>query len=224
VSKKELAIKIPEALAKGALLQGATSEMLELPKYHVFQDTSKERESYGKTWEGGDIIDTLECRILSNKFIPLQGFVTYMNWPDGASAPFYVLRDKSKVPVEDLIWGDNGTPPAATEVFNYLCMVEDEPMPYMLILKKSGFKAGKKLNTMETRRGMAGKGPGLYELGSTKTSGDNVYYPPTVKMIGDPSQQQLDQAARILEQIDVSNVAYAEDANISDQGEDGIPF
>lgn len=214
-------VAIPAELIGGANLDGGESNDLIIPRLHMFQDTSQERENFGQDFKLGDLLDPIEIRKLnSNQFVPVCGFKSWVKIPEGSNRPDYIHRDKSLVPKEDLEWieGANGKniAPAATETLNYLVVVEGEDMPYLLRFHKTGYKAGKTLNTLEKRRGALKRGPGLYALEFTKESGtQGVYARVVLRAAGDPSSEMIGQAQEILNSFgaDMANVKAADEAS-----------
>ena len=191
LANDERSLPVPEDLRTGAKLIGGTPSDLILPRAHVFQDSAFERDGMGRSFELGDLVDPIECRKLAtNKFVPVGGRKQYVKWQDGEKAPVYVLDEKSKVPPEDLAWGPNRKPPAAQETLLYLVLVDGESFPYLLPFKRTGLHAGRTLHTLERRRGLARRGPGLYELTWTKESGPNgIYARIGIRGLGDPTDE-----------------------------------
>ena len=199
--EKQEAASLPAVFQAGEnRFEGADAEDMILPRFHVFQDTSKERDEIGKEFELGDMVDPIECRKLaSNRIVPLTGWKSWAKWQEGESKPVYSTRVKIDVPPEDLEW-DGDQPPAATEQMNWLVVVEGEPMPYVLALKRTSLKAGKTLYTLETTRNRLKRGPGVYEVTWTKESGGGgVYARIQIRAAGDPSRETLEFAGMMLE-------------------------
>jgi len=232
MSKKtdELAVKkeadapaIPAELSGGMAMEGVDQDDFLLPRMHLFQDTGSERESIGKDFEMGDLIDKTECRKLaSNVIVPMAMYKSWAKWEEGEKPPIYSTRDKLEVPAEDLEWND-GTPPAATEMFNFVVMVEGEFSPYLLVFKRTGVKAAKTLLTMQRTRDQMKRGPGRYRVTWSKENGTKgVYAKMNIRADGDPNAEMLQQVAAAVSQYgDLSQIKAADEEDVPDWVENG---
>ena len=200
VTKKQAGgeLAIPEELLGGCVVEGASQSDLIITRMHVFQATSQEQQEIGK-FDLGDVVDPEEGRPISNVFMPVVGWKEWTKWNKDQATPVYTERDESKVPAEDLAWGDDGSPPAATESFNFIVLVDGEnDRPYLLTFKRTSLAAGRKIHTAETRRGQRRQGPALYELICTTEQGQQGYYARvSVKLVGDPDADMLADAATV---------------------------
>lgn len=187
VNANTTALAVPTDLMGGMAIDGDLGGSM-LGRLALYQGTTQEQSMYdGCGFKPGDFIDTLEKRkVASANIVPVRAWVTYVNWPKDSSTPLYVLSDVMRVPPTDLVWND-GVPPAATKCINVVCLVQGEAWPYLVIFKKTGYKAGETLAALEKRRALANRGSGLYELGSTKAQNaqKQTYHQLTVRSVGD---------------------------------------
>lgn len=159
-----------------------------VPVLHLFQATSKETTELGK-FDLGDLIDVVERRkVGSRRLTVVCGRRMWVKWVKGLPAPEYVCDNKADVPADDLRWtgeGDNRIPPAATETWEFIVLVEGEPFPFLWRAKKTAAKCGKTLYEL-TERARMQRRIALYELGWKQGPSDKgVYAVPTVRQVGD---------------------------------------
>jgi len=213
IEEKTTAV-VPASIAGGLQFDGADQDDYIVPRLHMFQDTSYERDNIGKEFDLGDLVDPLEQRKLaSNRIVPIIGWKSWAKWEDGQSAPVYSTRDRLAVPADDLEWHDK-EPPAATEMFNMLVAVEGEMTPYLLVLKRTSIKAAKQLLTLEKMRGAKQQGPGLYAVEFTKeTGGSGVYAKMKLRPAGNPDADMLELVQTFADAYgDTSKIREADDA------------
>lgn len=168
-SEPDKALALPVELRAGAVIEGMDKGTDLVGRLALYNGTTDEQEMYaGCGFAPGDFIDVLERRkVASDNIVPLGAYVSWMKWPQGARTPEYNVREKARVPAGDLEWV-NEKPPAATECINTLVAVDGEPWPYLLVFKRTGYKAGETMFRLEARRGMIGKGRGLYRITTKK--------------------------------------------------------
>jgi hypothetical protein len=166
-----LAVLEPGLLA-ACKIEGSDDASNTIPRLVMFQGTVEESTMYGDH-PRGMFLDALESRPLgkSVSIVPITGWMSFAKWEKGSSVPLYSHKDKSKVPADDLQWGEDGTPPACSSIVNLVCLVASESgklesWPYLLQFKRSATKAYKSIQDVETRRSMTKRGPGVYQLSS----------------------------------------------------------
>lgn len=202
----------------------------QLSRLVMFNGTAQEEEAYGEH-KKGMYLDALESRELgmSVRIAVVMAWRTFVKWPRGQRTPEYIFTNKSDVPPEDLEFGEDGTPPAATECINAVVVVEGEEWPYLFIFKKTGLKAFRKcIAPIEKRRAMTGKSLGLYELSSVddKNSAGEPYKRITAKAVGDPSPELMALVERIRESAGIVQKQaqkMAEEQAMPEE-DDGIPI
>lgn len=154
----------------------------------LFQGTLEEQTIYlDCDFEGGDFIDVLEKFNIGDtvRIVPVWAFFTWVKWVQGQRTPEYVLHKQSEVPNEDLEWAD-GQPPAATKCINTIVLIEGQPWPYVFIFKRTSYKVGQNIFTIEARRGKSDRGRGMYELSSSaaKGAGGQSYHQLAYRPVG----------------------------------------
>lgn len=199
------ALAVPDHLRGGAMIEGEDAT-LSLGRMALYQGTMEEQARYeGSDFKPGDFIDVLEKRKLaSSRIVPVTAFKTWVKWPQGAMQPEYVHRDKSMVPPEDQAFGPNGEPPVAVECINTVVLVEGEPWPYLFVFKKTAIAAGRDIFKLEARRGSAGQGRGLYELGSKteQNKAKQSYKKLTMRPVGNCPETLVPLLEQCISQID----------------------
>lgn len=181
------------AIQKAAMLEGGNDILI--GRLSLYQGTPTEQANYdGCGFTPGDFVDALgKCKVAENKkvkIVPVHAFTTYMLWPNGAPTPTYLVRDRRQVPPDHLEWKD-GKPPICAECINALVLVEGQAWPFLLIFKRTSFKAGQNIFTLEGRRRITAKDGekmkhGCYELSSSDASqGTNRYKKMQYRPAGD---------------------------------------
>ncbi len=201
--------QVPANLRGGMMIEGRSKDT-ELSKLAVFQASAEEDLKYpGHTLKRGDFFDVLEVRKLGAtiKVLPVFGWASWIKFVDGEKAPVYATKNRSEVPTADLQWNGD-TPPAANECINMVVVVEGEPWPYLFVLKRTALEAFERvIGPMESRRGLMGRGPGMYELGNKDAVGTQgkakgkPYKRLTARFCGEPTPEMLAMASTIREQI-----------------------
>lgn len=180
-------VGVPQELRGGAMVEGLGEAQSLIGRLAMYNGTTQEQEMYdGCGFSPGDYFDVLERRkLVDPHIVPLGGYVSWMKWPKGAPTPEYNVREKSRVPQEDLVWKDS-QPPVATECINMLVAVNGEPWPYLFIFKRTSYKAGQNMLRLEARRSAIGSGRGMYKLSSKKekNSAGQTYHEVTVTPAG----------------------------------------
>lgn len=197
-------LAVPEHLRGGAVIEGA-DQSLSLGRMSLYQGTPTEQEKYdGCGFKPGDFVDVLERRkMASSRIVCVAGFMTWQNWPKDFPKPVYTFRNRNEVPVEDLDWnGDQ--PPAATEVYNYIVLVDGEGWPYLLNFKRTAFKVGKDIAQLEARRSASGAGRGFYALASKveKNANKQSYQAMTYQILGNCPETMYPLLTSCLKQIE----------------------
>ena len=174
-SNFNLAMVVSDRPTEGAMVEGQDSAG-SVSRLAMYQGTAQEEQMYGNAFKRGEFIDALEKRRIGPAFsgkeapkirvVPITGFTTWSRWQKGAKIPDYVFKNKNQVPPADLEWtdGPNGqrNPPAASEAVNLIVLVDGEPWPMLLVLKRTGISAFHKvIAPMERRHGHS-----VYELSS----------------------------------------------------------
>lgn len=190
----------------GLRVEGLEDSGPQLSKITLYQGTAQEQESYG-THERGEFLDALESRRLgkSIKVMPVAAWASWAKFVKGSQTPEYSETNKSRVPPEDLEWGADGTPPAATMAINVVAVVENEAWPYLLVFKRTGLKAfNKSIRPIEARRSSTGKPPGLYELASIddKNADGQPFKRLTCRFVGDPDADMQHLAKQVYDSIE----------------------
>ncbi len=200
------AVATADDFGGGLVVQGIDEAGPQLSRIVLFQGTAEEAEMYGEH-KRGTFLDALESRELGDKIrlMPVAAWATWAKFVPGGRVPEYSHTDKALVPREDLEWGEDGQPPAATMSVNVVIVVEGEAWPYLFVFKRTGLKAFNKcIRPIEARRASMRKCPGLYELTSVDDkSGDGKPYKRLIcRSVGDPTTEMADLARTIFTQID----------------------
>lgn len=189
----------------GLVVQGLDDTTPQLSRVVLFQGTAEEEQMYGEH-KRGVFLDALESRELGNeiRIMPISAWASWAKFVKGSSRPEYSHTNMADVPPADLEWGEDGTPPAATESINLIVAVEGEPWPYLLVFKRTGLKSfNKTIKPIEARRASTGKMPGLYLLGSVDdTSADGKPFKRmTCRSLGDPGQDVAQLAKQVFDAL-----------------------
>ena len=188
-NQAELSAGLPDDLRGGLIMDGADSAPT-LGRIAMYQGTAQEQAKYGEgVFKRGDFIDVLEGRKLaSSRIVPIYCEVIWQRWDKDQASPNYTYTnaEKYKIPTEDLEWNGD-LPPACAKMYRVIVLVDGEPWPYMFIVKRTMLKAFDLILQLEARRAAAGRGSGIYELGSEddKNAAGNSYKKLTAKAAGD---------------------------------------
>lgn len=175
MAKAETAGALDAPQLGGVEIQGLESVQPDgmLGRLAMFADTTQERKMYaGAGLAQGDWFDVMEKRKLGEtvNVVPVFGFISWVRFaPD--SSLMYSVREIRKVPPGDLVWPEKGKfnaegkrGPLAAEVWNYVVLVEGEPFPFMLRMKRTSLDAAKSIAAIEARYVTTGNGHRLYRL------------------------------------------------------------
>lgn len=229
MKKDETAIATAEDFGGGLQVQGLDDGGPQLSKVILYQGTAQEQEAYG-THERGVFLDALESRELGKtiQIVPIDAWASWAKFEKGSSVPVYSETDKARVPAEDLEWGEDGTPPAATMAINVVVIVAGEDWPYLFVFKRTGLKAFLKcVRPIEARRAMKNMPRGLYELSSTddKNADGQPFKRLTCRFVGDPDAEMQANAKAIYQGIEAVKAQAAtleQDAPATDT--EDVPF
>lgn len=208
VTKKENAPIAPTAASFGGglTIEGDEATGPQLSKVVLFQGTAEEEEAYGEH-KRGVFLDALESRELGNEIevMPVYAYKSWAKFVSGQKAPVYSTKIKAEVPPEDLEWGEDNTPPVATESINVVVIVKGEAWPYLFVFKRTALKAfNKTIKPIEARRAATGKMPGLYQLTTTddKSADGKPYKRLLCRAIGDPDAETATLAKQVYDAMD----------------------
>ena len=215
------------AFGGGAIVHGLEDSGPQLSKIVLYQGTAEEEEMYGDH-KRGLFLDALESRELGTelKFIPVYMWASWAKFVPGQKAPEYSTKNIAEVPAEDLEWGEDGTPPAASMSINAVVVVEGEAWPHLFVFKRTGLKAfDKTVKPIENRRQATGKTPGLYQLSSAddKSADGKPFKRLVCRALGDPDGELLQLAKQVFDAMDGVK-AKAEEMASDNSQEDEPPF
>lgn len=200
LTQGDTALAVPDCLKGGLMVEGQDNSGAKMARLALYQGTSEEEERYGK-FERGVFIDALEKRVVNTDAVMfLGGFTTWSKWTQGSKTPDYTFRRKSDVPPEDL----QGFPPVAVECVNLVVVVQGEPWPYLLRIKRTGLAAWNNvISPNEARRAAAGRGPGCYKLASKqdKNAAGQTYRRLEVARIFEPPAELIPLAVLVKAQM-----------------------
>ena len=217
------------AFGGGALqVEGQDDNKMQLGRVVLFQGTAEEEEMYGEH-KRGTFLDALEQRELGDEIdiMPVRAWASWAKFNRGENRPEYSTTIKAEVPDGDLEWGEDGTPPAASESVNCVVVVKGEPWPYLLIFKRTGLAAfNKTIKPVEARRGATGKTPGLYRLTSTddKSADGKPFKRLVCRALRDPDTDTAKLAKTVFDAMDQAQAQQHAEAVSQDNpfaGEDG---
>lgn len=189
MAKNELAKQGTNTIATvadtGPVMQGFSQDDYSVPVAWLFQGTGEESEGYPNAKRGQIVSRLLGVEVPSKRFIVLKAWKSWVRFEKGSAVPVYTYDNEADVPAEDLEWGDDGTPPAATAVINTILLFEGlEEVPHIFRFKRTSYGEGKNLLTIA--RFVRGK---LFEFGENKV-GENAdkqkYLIPTCRPTEDP--------------------------------------
>lgn len=186
---------ITTAQDSGPVLQGFSNDDYSVPVAWLFQGTGEESEGYPNAKRGQIVSRLLGVEVPSKRFIVLKAWKSWVRFDKGSAVPVYTYDDEADVPEEDLAWGDDGTPPAATAVINTILLFEGlEDVPHIFRFKRTSYSEGKNLLTIA--RFVRGK---LFEFGDNKV-GENAdkqkYLIPTCRPTADAIPQDMIEVRR----------------------------
>jgi hypothetical protein len=223
------------AIVTAAVIEGA-GDRRSIPSLVLCQGTAEEVEMYGDG-KRGKFLDSLDGTVIgeSVKVVICGGFMTWSKWVKGQKSPAYTYTRREDVPPADLLWREDGgarVPPAATECVNAVVCVEGVDWPFLFRFKRTGLKCyEKKIEPLETRRRLNGKGAGCYTLAHTpdKNPDGKPYLRLTAAIAGDGSipESMAPLARKVIEQWEQFRArAQAAAESDADGGGDAehIPF
>lgn len=206
-----------------------------IPALVLCQGTAEEVEAYGDG-KRGKFLDSLDGSVVGEKVnvVICGGFMSWSKWESGSKAPVYTAYAIGDVPPDDLRWTDNGPvrkPPSAVECVNTVVCVQGVEWPFLFRFKRTGLKAYRKvISPLEKRRGLQGKGAGLYELAHTpdKNPDGKPYLRLTAKFAGEVPASMAAQVNAVMTQLEAfkakAKVAAETDNVTTDiDHDDGIP-
>lgn len=190
----------------GLTVEGQEDTSPQLSRIVMYQGTAEEEEVYGQH-SRGVFLDALESRELGTEleFMPVYAWASWAKFVSGQKAPEYSTRNKSEVPAEDLEFGEDGTPPAATESINVVIVVQGEAWPYLFVFKRTSLRAfTKTVKPIEARRAATGKTPGLYQLSSTddKSADGKPFKRLVCRALGDPDAEVATLAKQVYDAME----------------------
>lgn len=217
--------------------QGQTESLL--GRLAMYNGTKQEAKTYaGCGFEDGDWFDVLEKRKIGKtvRVVPVFGFLSWVRF-DSTGQIIYSTRNRREVPPADLAWPAKGQlnaegkrGPLATEVWNYVVLVEGSDYPMLLRLKRTGIEAAKTIAATEERYKAVGTGHRLYELSHVADSNEakQDYIKVTAKPVGVCPESLMQTLVKCKAAV-ASFKAQAEQAAGAEDGEpdlnhdDGIP-
>lgn len=212
-----------------------------LGRLAMYNGTPTEEETYaGCDFRRGNWIDVMEKRKIADsavRIVPVAVFPSWVRFDDGGGM-IYSTRVLSEVPPADLVWPPNGQKnsdgkfgPLAAEVWNFVVLVDGEPWPYLLRLKRTALDAAKQIAQLEARYATNGTGHRLYELASKpdKNSAGQAYIRVTTRPVGTCPETLLATLATVKSQIAgiitrAQDNAEGEDSGGGDKSDDSLPI
>jgi hypothetical protein len=149
MTKSNTGTAITAAQDTGPIMQGFDQSDFLIPVAWLFQGTGEESEAYPNAKRGEITSRLLGSSVPSRRFILLKAWKSWVRFDKGSATPAYTYDDEADVPAEDLKWGEDGTPPAATETINTIILFEGlEEVPHIFRFKKTSYNEGKNLLTI----------------------------------------------------------------------------
>lgn len=101
--------------------------------------------------------------------------------------------------IKEGAWGKDNTPPLATKILEFLCVILAEPMPLVLSFSKTSFKAGKQLASMCQYSGKPDMFSTKYRLSvkTEKNDRQQEYFSLAVGKVGDVTAEEFARAETI---------------------------
>lgn len=198
---------------------GTTSADFVVPLVHLYQDTGKEKEIFGRGFDAGDLINIITLEpMVERKFVVVSGFVDYADSRKDATLKF--SRNPADWPADDhkfLDRGDGKKPhPAVNERINALVLFEGHDWPVVLRFKKTSLRAGRTLNTLLSMQAQKGT-VGLFEYDiKQEKSDDGPYFVPVIKTAGKAPQELADKARALFDQMNAGNVVVQDGEGADD--------
>jgi len=225
--KQETALVTASDFGGGLVIEGQDDTGPQLSRIVMFQGTAEEEEVYGEH-KRGVFLDALESRELGTEieFMPVYAWASWAKFVPGQKAPEYSTRNKAEVPPADLEFGEDGSPPAATESINVVIVVKGEAWPYLFVFKRTSLRAfSKTVKPVEARRAATGKSPGLYQLASTddKSADGKPFKRLVCRALGDPDKEVAVLAKKVFDAMDSVKEKAESLADDGSSGED-MPF
>lgn len=211
-----------------------------LGRLAMYNGTTSEEATYeGCDFKRGNWIDVMEKRKIADSqvnIVPVCGFISWERF-DQQGKLVYATHERSTVPAEDLEWPEQGQKnsdgkfgPLASEVWNFVVLVQGEPWPYLLRFKRTGVKAGQDIAQLEARYATNGTGHRLYQLSSKqdKNAANQAFLRIGAKPVGQCPADMLPTLAKAkaaaAAMLSKAKTMADEDAAGSESENDGIPI